>query len=77
MVGSRGSRGLPRWMVVVGGVLLGLALVVAYVANNLPPDTREMMLRSYARGYEVGSGGKAVSRGEVVRRTPLQAPAGR
>ena len=74
MVRSRGSRGVPRWLVVVGGVLLGLALAGAYVLNTLPPETHAMMRQSYARGYEVGA--KASLRGEVVRRTPITAPAG-
>ena len=76
MVRSRGSRGLPRWLVVAGGVALGLALVVAYVLNNLPPDTDELMRASYARGFEAGQDIRQNNRkvrGADVRRTPLTA----
>jgi hypothetical protein len=70
MVQSRGSRGFPRWLVVAGGVALGLALVFAYVVNNLPPDTDELMRASYERGFDAGRDQRTV-RGADVRRTPL------
>ena len=69
MVQSSGSGRIPAWLVAAGGVVLGLALVAAFVATNLPPDAAEKMRASYDGGYAKGSG-RAV-RGAEVRRTPL------
>ena len=74
MVQSR-SRGVPRWLVLLGGVALGVALVGGYVLTNLPPQARDMMRASYERGYEAGRAGKDRRvRSDAVRRTPLAIP---
>ena len=70
MFQSKGSGGLPPWLVIAGGVALGVALVAAYVARTLPPDTGEIVRASYERGYQAGADRRGVQAREV-RRTPL------
>ena len=72
MTQSSVSGGIPGWLVAVGGVALGLAIVIGYVLTNLPPDAAEKARASYERGYEAGSRDNRV-RGAEVRRTPLTA----
>ena len=76
MVQSRGSRGVPRWLVVAGGVALGLVLVGAYAAANLPPEASEMIRASYGRGFQAGAGSQGQAAAREVRRTPLTSSTG-
>jgi hypothetical protein len=63
---------MPRWVVLVGGVLLGLAIAVAYVLANMPPDADDLLRAGYERGFRAGAEAKQRERGREVRRTPPQ-----
>ena len=68
---SAWGKPLPRWVVLIVGLLLGLAFAAAYVLTNLPPGATEMMRESYARGFHAGRAARQDVSGRSVARTPM------
>ena len=52
------SRGLPRWLIAIVGLLIGLGVLFAWFATNLPPDIGDRARTSFEEGRAVGRAAK-------------------
>ena len=49
---NRPGRPLPNWLVLIIGVLLGLAAVAAYVQGIMPEEARRDFWAGFRDGYD-------------------------